>query len=310
MIINSTNLKTLFTGFQTLFNRGIEGAPSHWRDVAMAVTSTTRVEDYGWLGELPRIREWLGDRVIGNLRVQTYNVKNRKFEATVAVPRDDVADDREGLFAPLIENMGRDAAMHPDELLFDLLAAGFDASKGLAYDGQFFFDTDHPVIDENGIEVSVSNVQAGANPAWFLLDTSRPIRPMLFQTRENYDIQRIDQPNDEHVFKTDEFLYGVRGRANAGFGLWQMAFGSKADLDADNFALAKAAMSAQKGDGGRRLAIMPNVLVTGPANEQKARQLLKGGSRVIDTGDVTTTRVAVSNEWQDAVELIVTPFID
>lgn len=68
---------------------------------------------------------------------------------------------------------------------------------------------------------------------------------------------------------TDEYLYGVRARANAGFGLWQLAFGSRAPLTAANYAAARASMSSIKGDQGRVLGIRPNVLVVPPALERR-----------------------------------------
>ena len=49
----------------------------------------------------------------------------------------------------------------------------------------------------------------------------------------------------------DEFLYGVRARVNAGFGLWQLGFGSKDALNEANYAAARAAMMGFKSDGGR-----------------------------------------------------------
>ena len=33
---------------------------------------------YGWLGSFPRLREWIGDRVIRNLSVHDWRIKNRK----------------------------------------------------------------------------------------------------------------------------------------------------------------------------------------------------------------------------------------
>jgi phage major head subunit gpT-like protein len=38
------------------------------------------------------------------------------------------------------------------------------------------------------------------------------------------------------VFLNDEFIYGIRSRCNAGFGLWQLAFGSNAGLNATIYA--------------------------------------------------------------------------
>ncbi|MGP9792161.1 Mu-like prophage major head subunit gpT family protein, partial [Roseinatronobacter sp. NSM] len=76
-----------------------------------------------------------------------FTITNRKFESTISISRDDISDDRLGVFAPMIQSMGYEAAIHPDHVVFGLLAAGFDT---LCYDGQNFFDTEHPVRDEDG----------------------------------------------------------------------------------------------------------------------------------------------------------------
>jgi phage major head subunit gpT-like protein len=36
----------------------------------------------------------------------------------------------------------------------------------------------------------------------------------------------MDSSTDQNVFMKKQFLYGVDCRDNAGFGLWQMAYGS------------------------------------------------------------------------------------
>ena len=41
----------------------------------------------------------------------------------------------------MFEEMGRAAATHPDELVFETVANGFTEE---CFDGQPFFDTDHP----------------------------------------------------------------------------------------------------------------------------------------------------------------------
>ncbi|MBL6431679.1 MAG: Mu-like prophage major head subunit gpT family protein [Alphaproteobacteria bacterium] len=73
-----------------------------------------------------------------------YTIVNRKFEGTVEVEADDISDDQIGIYSPLFTEMGRSAAAHPDELVFEMLDQAFEAE---CYDGQPFFDTDHPVID-------------------------------------------------------------------------------------------------------------------------------------------------------------------
>ncbi len=298
MLINGANIASLFQGFNASFNKGLQAAPSRYKDVAMVIPSATLETTYGWFGQFPRLREWLGDRVIKNLESHSYAVKNKLFESSVSVKRTDVEDDQYGIYGPLMEEMGRASGDHPDELIFALLALGFST---LCYDGQNFFDTDHPVGGEEGV-TSVSNMQAGSGSQWFLLDTSRAIKPLLFQERIPYSFQSLTSETDENVFKRDEYLYGVRARANAGFGLWQLAFGSKATLDATNYTSARSAMMAIKSDEGRPMGIVPNKLVVGPSLEQAGRVLVN--NELVASGGV-----AVSNEWAGSIELVVVPWL-
>jgi len=180
--------------------------------------------------------------------------------------------------------------------VFGLLASGFDSA---CYDGQFFFDTDHPVTDAAGATATVSNFQGGSGTPWYLLDTSRAVRPIIWQEREKYEFQQLTQETDEYVFKTDRYLYGIRARINAGFGLWQLAYGSKQTLTAANYAAARAAMQTFTSDGGRKLGVNRNVLVVPPALEEAALNLLNteygaGGA---------------SNPWKGTAQLIVTPYL-
>jgi len=82
-------------------------------------------------------------------------------------------------------------------------------------------------------------------------DTSREVKPVIWQEREGYEFTAVNRHDDAQVFTTDKYLYGVRARVNAGFGLWQLAFGSKATLNATNYAAARAAMMGFQSDGGR-----------------------------------------------------------
>ncbi|MEO8531360.1 MAG: Mu-like prophage major head subunit gpT family protein, partial [Deltaproteobacteria bacterium] len=193
--------------------------------------------------------------------------------------------------------MGHLARMHPDEIVFALLRAGFTTN---CFDGQFFFDTDHPTTLSDGTQSAVSNMQSGAGPAWYLLDTSRAVRPMIWQEREAYTFESLDRSTDPNVFFSNEFLYGVRARVNAGFGLWQLAYGSKAALTPANYAAARAAMQGFRTDQGRLLGIMPTTLVVPPALESDALSLL---NTEIATGG------ASSNPWKNTAELVISPYV-
>lgn len=277
-------------GFKTIFQQAFTTSAPNYTKVATVVPSATKSEEYKWLGDVPRMREWLGDREIQNLSSYGYEIKNKDFELTIGIDRNDIEDDTIGIYSPLIQTMGQSAALHPDEIIFPLLAAGF-ATK--CYDGSNFFDTAHKVgkktisnkstkalsIDEYGKArssiMSVTNDQGkpframpnllvvppqlegiarkilfsdtidattniykdsaellvlpdlAANPtAWFLLDTSKPIKPLIFQQRKAPQFIAKDSINDDNVFFQKQFVYGTDSRDNAGFSLWQLAYGS------------------------------------------------------------------------------------
>lgn len=272
MIINASNIASATRGFKAVFQRGFDSLTPMYAQVATTVPSSTLIEDYGWIGDIPGMREWVGDRNIHNLSQHDYSIRNKDFELTIGVDRNRFEDDQYGIFSPMMESMGYEARIHPDKLVFALLAAGFAT---LCYDGQYFFDTDHPVLDSSGTSQSVSNYQSGSGSPWFLLDTRRPLKPIIFQDRKKPTFVLLNRETDENVFMSKKFLYGVDRRCNVGFGFWQMAFGSKATLDATNFEAAYEAMGAFKKDLGDPLGIKPNLLVVGPSNYSDAKKLIE-----------------------------------
>lgn len=290
MRINTATLDAAFTGFKTVYNMSFEAAKSHASEIAMTISSQSREEEYGWLGYFPELREWIDERRIQQLSKHGFTIKNKKFESTVRISRDDFADDKLGLHKPKFSEMGRAAKIHKDKLVFGLLKAGFET---MCFDGQNYFDHDHPVLvgDE---EISVSNMQDGDGPGWFLLDTSREVRPIIWQEREPYEFQAVTAPDDQHVFLRDEYLYGIRARVNAGLGLWQLAYASKAPLTSENYSNARSEMMKARASDGQLLGVIPSVLVVSPEHEAAARNILKADQ--IDGS---------SNIWRDSADLIV-----
>ena len=271
MIISDSNLNTLYTGFKTAFKNGTGQAMAQWPKVAMKVSSSTASEEYGYLGKFPGMREWVGDRSIDGLEMHDYTIKNKKYESTIAVERDKIEDDNWGAYGPLFTELGRAAAAHPDELVWSLLKNGFSTA---CYDGQYFFDTDHPVIQEGGSYTTVSNDGGGSGTPWFLFDATRSIKPIIFQERRMYELRRRDGMTDPGVFERDEFTYGVDGRCNVGFGFWQFAYGSKHTLNATSYETARTSLMGMKGDYGRPLGLRPNLLVVPPALEKEALEII------------------------------------
>jgi phage major head subunit gpT-like protein len=292
MIVNQAALSGIYKSFSTVFNQAFDAAPSQVDLIAMRAPSSGRSVDYKWLGDFPTMREWLGDRVIKDLGAFHYEITNRDFESTVEVDRNDIEDDQIGVYTPMIQGLAQASKNHPDILAFALLAAGFNT---LCFDGQYFFDDNHPVGDGLG-----NNTGGGASTPWYLLDLSRPIKPIILQVRKQPEFVAMDRPDDEHAFMRKKFRYGVDDRKNVGYGLWQLAYGSKQTLDTTYYAAARAAMMAfKKEDGVTPLGIVPTHLLCGATLEASGKALL----------EAQFNAAGGSNVWYNSAKLVVVPWL-
>lgn len=293
MEITPSSLRGLRTTFSTIFRNALSEAAVWHPKLAMTVPSSSSQNDYGWMAALPKMREWLGERVVHNLQAQSYAIKNKTWELTIGVKREDIEDDNLGIYQPIVAELGRVARKQPDDLIVDLLKNG---QARLGYDGQNFFDTDHPTgvggsgsqqnywasgkalsIDnyfdvrakmasfkgESGDPIGVTpnllvvppalektgktiltaendaagatNIArgtaellvipelAGQDTTWYLLDTTRAIKPFVLQTRRGVELVAKTNPDDDNVFERNEYLYGASTRNNAGYALWFLA---------------------------------------------------------------------------------------
>jgi len=291
MIINQAAMAGIYKTFSTIFNQALEAAASQVDLVAMRVPSTGRSVDYKWLGNFPQMREWLGDRVIKDLSGFHYEIVNKPYESTIEVDRDDIEDDQIGVYTPMIQGLAQSAKVHPDILAFALLKLGFSTK---CYDGQYFFDTDHEVKG-----VSVANSGGGSGTGWYLMDLSRPIKPLILQLRRAPQFVAMDKPDDQNVFMRKKFIYGVDDRKNVGFGLWQLAYASKQTLDATAYAAARAAMMSFTNDEGTPLGIKPTHLVVPPTLESVGRAVLEAEKNANGS----------SNVWYHTAQLVVVPWL-
>lgn len=296
MLINADNLRTLRTALNAAFNGGFNeqaaGIDDYWA-FTEDVISPTGDEEYGWLDDIQMPRKWEGDRFIANVKQNAYRLIEEPYERTIGVKRRHIETDRYGLYAKRFQLMGKAARRHPASMMFDQLLNGFSRT---CFDGQYFFDTDHPVA--GGV---VSNMQAGAGAAWFLLDTRNFVKPLILQRafREYIFESKEDANQSDHVFNRDEFLYGIRNYLVPGYGFWQLAFGSKAALDATNFGAAYNALMGMTNDNGEKLGVTPSLLVVGPGNREPALNVVK---RERDTN-------GASNINYQAVDVLVTPWL-
>jgi phage major head subunit gpT-like protein len=240
---------TQFWETATIFDKFTFNAPS-----------TGRIQVYPRLNLLPGLREWLGDRVVNQLSTATFSITNKDWEQTIGVSRNDIEDDQYGFIAQGAQQLGMNARHLPDLLIAQLMAGGHSS---LTYDGSNFFDTNHPnpnnAAGTGG--TTVANYQSGSGPPWYLVDTTKTVRPFVYQTRKPFVIIPKFSMTDPEVFWNKEFEWGVDGRSNAGYGLWQLAYMGMSQMTIANIITARTSMASIRRPDGTPMGIRPNLLV-------------------------------------------------
>lgn len=296
MIISNPSLDALRVGFKTEYQSGL-GMVAPLKDkIAMTIKSTLAENRYGWLQQMPGMREWIGARVVQNIAENGYAILNKHFEQTIGVDANDIEDDNLGQYSMLMRRMGEVVAGQVEQLVWEALKNGFTTN---CFDGQFFFDTDHPVVLADGSTGTYANTDGGAGVAWFLLCTNQSVKPIIYQERKPATFTTKDKQTDDNVFNERRYIYGSDMRCNVGYGFPQMAWGSKQPLNAANYGIARAAIQSMKGDGGRPLGLVPNLLVVPPSLESVALKLLNSE---LATGGET-------NEWNGTAEPLIVPWL-
>lgn len=123
-----------------IYNRLTTGDESWVSRYAMKVTSKQETENYGWLGMVPAMREWIGGRDPKKLREFTFAISNKDYEATLEILVKEMRRDSSGQIKIRIGELARRCLSHPTKLLSTKI---IDAESTVCYDGQYFFDTDH-----------------------------------------------------------------------------------------------------------------------------------------------------------------------
>lgn len=140
MALDTARAVTSLRDLTAKFDNSVVAATPFYPQLCTIIPSQGADEKYGLLGALPGVREWVGDRVFNELRAATFTIENKEYENSLLVRKNDIDDDRLGMYGPLLEQLGVEAAYHPDELLITVLEA---AESTACFDAQYMIDTDH-----------------------------------------------------------------------------------------------------------------------------------------------------------------------
>lgn len=161
MQINKANLDAIYYQFSLVYKQGYEATPVYWNKYASLAPSGARENHYGWIGKIPRLRQWVGSRVLNNLQARGYVLVNLDYEDSIGIDRNDIEDDQIGVFTGYVEAIGQQSRLWPDDITTAALAAGTTA---LAFDGQPFFYNAHPVdMDNSGSTTYQNRFDSSAN---------------------------------------------------------------------------------------------------------------------------------------------------
>lgn len=287
-------------GLKTNFFSGYRGDQTIFEQVCTTIPSNQKQENYAWLGNTPRLRQWVSERVPKALQEHGFSIVNKDWESTIAVDRNAQNDDISGQTKIRVNQLGAGAKKDQNLYFSEVVEAG---TSELCYDGQYFFDTDHSegasgtqinyfngasyvfgatavkaamtamrgfkddtgrkagmrathvmvpaglewTADElfnpaiiRGVTTDPAKAQlAGklqvivnpdltedatvANSAWYLLDLSQPVKPFIYQLREDFKFTALDNPDSYDNFMRKTLYYGVEARFEFGYGDWRGA---------------------------------------------------------------------------------------
>jgi len=101
----------------------------------------TQTAIYGFLAEMPQFRRWIGEREPKRLKAGSYSMTVADYEFSYEVSRNDLKYDRFGIVAMHMRSGGVAQRNFYEKLVNDAQEAG---TTTLCFDGQYFYDTDHP----------------------------------------------------------------------------------------------------------------------------------------------------------------------
>lgn len=283
-MINAEILHVLWMELSNKFQGAYD--TSEDTDVSLFTTSmplSTRSMRFDFLKDDHEFKKWSGQRTFKQLDNAKYELSYEEWEWGLQVLRRDIIDHMVGPYSMNAFSAGRAARLLVPRLVTNALQDGAD-STALCYDGQPFFDTEHPVGNDGDISLVSNYYNAGetaADSPWYLMDLSRPIKPIIHLEREAAKFYSFTNLTDPNVFLNKTFLFAADASHGTGYGLWQTCFRSEIDptvnkVRAIDFAMRDLRADNKNEDGRRRkLGIRPTHLVYGAGQRDRIEMLIK-----------------------------------
>lgn len=143
-MLNEARLRAAAKGFRALFFQALEEDQSYERRLcsllSMEMPSTAESESYEWLGDIPGMEEWIGERPMKDLAAYGQLVVNKSWANGIKVKRATIEDDKLGQVMPRIRTLAEAYWRKRWELVLAVITGGKTLT---GYDGQYFIGTGH-----------------------------------------------------------------------------------------------------------------------------------------------------------------------
>lgn len=185
-----------------------------WRDLAVAALAGGKTAE--WLDGLPffATNRKYGKNVICNKATAALSAEAYK-QARKTMFQYKNAANQNGKVRPVLLVVGPDNEDVAFSVLQNELTLNLNSGSGTvaAAKNPWAGKSEYMVLPELGSE-------------WFLMDTSKPTKPVIVQKRREPTLAALDSPTDENVFFKKEYIYGCDGRGAAFLSVPHLIYGS------------------------------------------------------------------------------------
>ena len=243
----------------------------HWGEICSTIATNSTTIDLISLLDVPKYQELIGGVAFSDLKGRNLEVTPRNFGAGLKMHENIINDDNMNVLIDQIKQLGKTPEDAFCEHTFLALKGGIaTTSYGACLDSGAFFNATHSV----GSTTFSNYTAGGGSTAWYLLDCSRALKPIVLVARENPEF-KMESPDSSHRFETNEIRWKIQGRMWMSYGMWQLAYCDTNALTDTRLWADIATMRGYQDEEGRYISAQPTHLCVAPDTEQTARELLE-----------------------------------
>jgi phage major head subunit gpT-like protein len=164
-MLGRANLEAAFIAFSTVFDMKLKNAPVIYPKLALVIPGVSERLEFKWLGSIPTMKRWIGDRTIQKLRGETQALQTDWWANGIEIDVDDFkVEARLGMLAARVRSLAEAAARRIDDQVAQFYLTGTTGiTNGTTYDGVQLYSNSHTAGTGAGVQPgeAQSNLVAG-----------------------------------------------------------------------------------------------------------------------------------------------------